>query len=187
MRSLGAVLATLALAAAVAGSAGGGQSSVATVKIPLPPPNTATFVHLSVKSGGPIQVSAANAKVLGGRALNTQAVVAWKSVGKGMYSLVVVIHRFTAVNARRLGSASDEALVDLVIAGPQAYARVTGAVPCTSLLNWGYLDDAGFVKNGWHVPENIVPSNDTNAEEQMDGAGYAKCPSTAEKDDPGSG
>ena len=51
----------------------------------------------SVKSAGPIQVSAANAAQLGGRGLNTQAIAVWKSTGSGSYSLVLIVHRFAAV------------------------------------------------------------------------------------------
>lgn len=193
-----AVLAFLGGAAILASSAEGASSGGITVTIPLPPVGQSQVSEILVKSAGPPRVSAINATQLGGKQLNTQAVAAISKKPSGdQYKVFVIVHhwpparRVAVTGSRRRASGED--YIDILFSGGALHigARLN-ALPCTgprnptfgedSLQAEGLTTDAGW---GLFNVANLIPSNNTAAEEQVDNAVALKC-TGAEKDDPGS-
>lgn len=194
--SLTAVLGAGALAT---GALASGGSSSATVKIPLPTSGQAEAKLVTVtatapkgKHVGPLKLSSPNAAALGGAQLNSQmvATVSRKSKGKSRatFRIYVFIHRFPSVAA---GARTADVLAEVAKLRMQDKAshlklgiRIMG-LDCEKLGKLGYTSD----KFGLDVL-NLVPSNDTTAEEQLDNAVLGICtqdgaPNAAEHDDPG--
>lgn len=194
--SLTALLGAGALAT---GALASGGSSSATVKIPLPAAGQAQATLVTVtatapkgKRVGPLKLSSPNASALGGAQLNSQMVATVsrksKSTSRATFSIYVFIHRFPPVAA---GARTADVLAEMAKLRLQDKAshlrfgiRIVG-LDCEKLGKLGYTSD----KFGLDVL-NLVPSNDTNGEEQLDNAVLGICtqdgnPNAAERDDPG--
>jgi hypothetical protein len=201
-------LATLSVAAAMAAmgiSAASGSRS-ASLRIPLPPPNTAQVSELTVKVTAPagkhvgkLNIVATNAAWLGSSKGNTQVVTA-TSLGSAptkqstTFKVWVFIHRFAPF--RRSASAGADATADLELVDAGDEVKVTVWVhsqSCRELQNergWKststgpgetayfdfYTDD--FEEGVGHrvYLDNLVLAFDTDSEAQIDNAVHDKCP-----------
>jgi hypothetical protein len=194
-----------AIAIGTAAASASGESSSATIKIPLPAPDQAKVSLVTVKVTAPkgkkvgaFKVIARNAAALGGPQLNTQAiaVVGPPSSNKqtATFRVYVFIHRFPAVAADRGATAAAQPELELGWRSADEFKFIVhlGTSTCAELSKvplTGTTKTASFLDDSWIGAKqlnltNLVPSFDTAAEEQVDGAMSARCPG-AEKPDPG--
>jgi hypothetical protein len=190
--TLAAFLAVGAIATAASGSDGSaGRVGPAHLKIPLPAENSVKVTRVTVKVTAPaghkvgaLKVVATNASQLGGPQLNTQVVAAVKPKrsrkSTATFKVFVFVHRYQPVPGAsdRAGAASGPT-VNLSFGEPDDIAQIQLVVATTSCAK---LDDFGYLTDGWESlfdPLNLVPSNDTDVEEQLDVAvfdGGEGCP-----------
>ena len=185
-------------------SAGGTNSS--SVKIPLPAPNEAQVSLVTVlaapkTTAASLKVVATNAAALGGPQLNSQVVAAVAPAKStkaqaGTFGVWVFIHSYPPVHATRMVSTAQGSEVDLSFTGAGIKAEVNRlschqleglalGPPFSTEYAPNYLTD-NFVGKSYGITLlNLVPTNDTAAEEQLDEAVSTQCPG-AEKPDAGS-
>lgn len=189
MRPTGIAVATVLIVAVLSGSglAGARSSSALTIKIPLPPPNSAKASKFTITSAGPLTVSALDQAQLGSK-LNTQAIAVIGPKTGGTYTVLVFIHRFTPLQGfRATAAARGEEDATVAINSPQGFPHLVQAV-----LNWG-KDCAGLRKSGYfgdaiwgkQLMANLVKAMNSPPEEQLDNTINNLC-AGAEADDPGS-
>lgn len=205
-------VATVALVTAVA--AGGRSASSAGIKIPLPAPNQAKVSRVTVqlaRANAPasaLKVVAKNAVALGGRQLNSQVVYVLvrtkpPNARTSVFEVWVFVHSYPPVSGDRMAASADgESFVDLAFQGDGA--KITGYVgtlSCAELARQRTQTTNGalqtsFLRDAWQdfpystiqfYVGNLVPTNDTAAEEQLDAAVAAHSPACAgaEQPDPG--
>ena len=200
--------------ASSAGSAGGAAhltrgTRTATVKFPLPPPNSVQVssfvVHATAPKGkrvGALRIRAKNAQALGSPQLNTQqvAVISPKSSKRqrATFRVWLFVHRFSPVGRRTASAAQDEEVDDVVDdSQPGVVIGIALRIAddsCDQLAHAqgetadGQRIDFSFLGDDWGslVEKNLVPAFDTPVEEQIDNAVFSKPCDGAENpaDDP---